>query len=249
VIRRWFLILSLPLLILGLCLLRSYRFERLETENTVGMAELRSALPDLPVGASWDEGKNGTILRVAAFHERPDITISFRLPVSAPVEALHIALEISSRNLVRGEREWEDGRVLLRWHSDAESEAFDIDPVASTRGSEVGKRASLVTEPSSGAGYPVLVIENLAASGELMVSGMELTPVRHRAAWHWLRWVLAGCWLAWLVAALSGFPRIPLPRRFAAALVWLAMGVHFAFPGPWERLSPMVIPYDPLIRS
>lgn len=242
-IRRWLLILSLPLLILGLCLLRGYRFERLANEVSVSMADLRSALPNLPEGASWDVGKDGTILRVKALADRPDVAITFRLPVSAPVEALHIAVKVSSRNLVRGEREWEDGRVLLRWHSDLEREAIEIDPVASTRGSESGKRASLVTEPSSGAGYPVLVIENLAASGELLLSAVELTPVRHRAAWHWLRWVLVFCWLAWLVAALSGWPKISLPRRFAAAVVWLAMGIHFAFPGPWERLSPMIFPY------
>jgi len=244
VFRRWFLILSLPLLILGLCLLRGYRFERLDNEVSVSMADLRSALPNLPEGASWDVGKDGTILRVKALADRPDVAITFRLPVSAPVEALHIAVKVSSRNLVRGEREWEDGRIFLRWHSNVEREALEIDPVASVRDKGRKDGISLVTEPSFGKGYPVLVIENLAASGEMFVAALELTPVKHRTAWRWMRWVLAACWFSWFFACLSGFPKVPRPRRVAAASLWLVMAALFAFPGPWTRIYPLLIPYD-----
>lgn len=243
-IRRWLLILTLPLLVLGVCLLRSHRFERIENEVTVGMAELRSALPEPADGAAWEQGKDGTILRLTANSSAKQHAISFRLPVSTPVEALHIALDIRSINLIRGEREWQDGRVLIRWLPEHDNGTFDVDPVASARGNEHKPGISLVTKPSFDSGYPLLVIENLAASGELLISGMELTPVRHRAAWRWMRWVLAAGWLAWIVASLSGFPRVALPRRCAAAFLWLTMGAHFAFPGPWERLTPMIIPYN-----
>jgi hypothetical protein len=244
VLRRWLLILTLPLLLLAVCLLRSQRFERAENEMSVGMAELKAALPVPPDGALWEEGKDGPVLRVTARAANARNAISFRLPVSAPVHALHIALDIASKNIVRGQREWEDGRIMVRWLPEGGKGPADVDAVASTRGSENKQGGSLVVLCSYGAGYPVLVIENLAASGDLIVSGMEITPVKHRAAWHPMRWILAAGWLAWLVAFLSGSPRIALPRRYAAASLWLVMGAYFAFPGPWERLYPMIIGYD-----
>lgn len=242
--RRWLLILSLPLLILGLCLLRGYRFERLDNQLSVGMDELQSALPNLPEGASWELGKDGTILRVKALPGRPHVHITFRIPVSAPLEAIHTRLDFSCRNLVRGKQEWEDGRIFLRWLSDRENGLVDIDRVASVRGDERQDGISLVTQPSFGKGYPVLVIENLAASGEMSIAAVELTPVRHRAAWHWMRWVLVACWFSWFFACLSGFPKVAWPRRAAAASLWVVMGALFAFPGPWERIYPLLIPYD-----
>jgi len=213
-------------------------------EPTVGMAALKAALPVLPDGAFWDECMNGPTLRIAAGSAERKVAISFRLAVSDAVEALHVGMVMSAKDLLLGEKEWDDGRVLIRWVSEGENGPIEIDPVASVRGSQRKDGISLVTAPSFGAGYPVVVIENLATSGEMTISALELTPVRHRPSWRWMRWVLGACWFSWLFACLSGFSKIPLPRRAAAAALWVVMGALFAFPGPWERLSPMIIPYD-----
>lgn len=208
------------------------------------MAELKAALPALPVGAVWDDGETGPILRVAARASAPTDSISFRLPVTAPVEAIHVSMDISATDLLLGKQEWDDGRILIRWISETGNGAGEIDPVASVRDNDRKDGISLVMEPCSGAGYPALVIENLGSAGEMVISDLVLTPVSHRTSWRWARWIVAACWFSWLFACLSGFPKVPAPRRATAAALWVVMGALFAFPGPWERISPMLIPYD-----
>jgi hypothetical protein len=215
-----------------------------ENEPTVGMAALKAALPVLPDGAFWDECMNGPTLRIAAGSADRKVALSFRLAVSDAVEALHVGMVMSAKDLLLGEKEWDDGRVLICWVSEGENGPIEIDPVASVRGSQRKEGISLVTAPSFGAGYPVVVIENLATSGEMTISALELTPVRHRPSWRWMRWVLGACWFSWLFACLSGSSKVSLPRRAAAAALWVVMGALFAFPGPWERIYPLLIPYD-----
>ena len=243
VIRRCLLSVSLILLIGGIAFLRSYRFERVANESALALPDLKSAIAELPEGVEWVDGPHGPALRLTAL-PGAHVGLKFRLPFSEPVQALHVRLEMVADHLVRGKKEWEDGRVLVQWLAPDKEERQETDPLSSVFGNESKGGVSLVARPSAGSGFPVLLVQNLGASGEILITGLELSPVRQRVGWSLMRWVIAACWFLWIVAWLSGSPKISFPRRCAAAGAWVALATVFAFPGPWKSLPPMLAPYD-----
>ncbi|MEP2777038.1 MAG: hypothetical protein ABJQ29_12655 [Luteolibacter sp.] len=241
-IRRILLIVSLFLLIGGVALLRSYRFERVPNISPVSLSDLKASVRGLPQGAEWVESASNLSLRVATLPES-HLSIKFRLPVEEPLEALHVRLAMDANHLIRGMNEWDDGRVLIQWISPNENGNVEIDSMCSARDNESKRNISLVTRPSAGVGYPVLLIENLGKSGSFTITDLELSPVRPRVEWRILRWVLASAWILWIFVILSGASKLTFTRRFAAASAWVALSTVLAFPGPWKILPPMVIPY------
>lgn len=242
-VRRILLTVSLFLLIGAIGLLRSHRFERIPDESPVKLSDLRSAIGGLPVGAGWVELPDGPALRVTALpgsHEG----LKFRLPLTEPVHALHIRLAMEADHLVPGTNEWEEGRILVQWQEADGGGKLEIDSVAAVSGGEDKDGVSLVARPTAGTAFPILLIENLGNSGNLLVTDLELTPVRERAGWKVMRWVLAFLWISWIVVSLSPIPKLSLLRRCAAAGAWIAMAALFSFPGPWKTIPPMVIPFD-----
>jgi len=244
VLRCLILYATLASLIFGLCLLRSCRFEGLADVPVIELTDLKSALPRPPDGVRWKLGSEQPELLLTARPGGEHLALTFVMPYAKTVEALHIRMKMTPHQLVKGENQWEDVRVLIRWEQTENGEKCEIDPVAAAF-SENGKRTlSVVARPSAGRGIPILMIENLAESGEVLITDLELRPVKQRTGWGWFRISLAVGWFLWIAAFLSGSPRITRPRRYAAAGLWLALGIFFAFPGPWKRLSPLIIPFD-----
>ena len=233
-------LLGFLLLVAGSCFLRSFRFERDDGQPIVRLADLRSAEGKLPEGVSWAAGPQ---LRVSKKQGRSNSGLEFILPYSAPLEALHIRVKVRASKLLRGEHLWEEGRVLIRWeNSECEAEP-KFDPIGAAEDEEIEIVRSIVVKPASGRAYPILLIENLAASGDLLISDLELTPVKQRSGWFFESWILILFWFSWIFVCLSGKPSPTASRKAAAAALWIAMGIAFAFPGPWQRLSPLVVPY------
>ena len=237
---RYLQLLGFLLLIAGSCCLRSYRFERDSGQPIVLLADLRSAEGELPGEVSWADGPQ---LRVSKKQGQSNTGLEFFLPYSSPLEALHIRVKVRASKLLRGKHPWEEGRVLIRWENFESEGEPKFDPVGAAKDEEFEIVSSIVVKPASGRAYPILLIENLAASGDLLISDLELTPVKQRTGWILESWVLILFWFCWIFVCLSGKPSPTAIRKAAAAALWIAMGIAFAFPGPWQRLSPLLVPY------
>ena len=242
--RRCFLFAALLALIAGLFFVRSYRFVRSLDEPAFELADLRRLDPALPIGAEWTGDADKPSLRLPASADSPSRSLKVALPVQRPVEALYVRVGMSAEGLVTGKHEWDSGRLLIQWMSVGHHDPEETDPVGSVEDDEKIEGLSMVVRPASGLAHPVLRIENLGSEGDLVISALEIIPVRQGGFWEWGRWGLCLCWFGWALAFLSGDPRIKRWRISAAAAIWIAMGITFAFPGPWQQLMPFVVPYE-----
>lgn len=242
--RRCFLFAAVVPLIASLLLLRSYRFERVPDERPFALADLRQLDSDPDPGIEWTGDDGDPVLRMTASADAPAPSLKVAVPLNGNVEALHVRIRISAEGLVKGGREWESGRVLIRWIAPGGHGRDETDPLGSVEEDLKIDGETMVVRPSLAGASPVLCIENLGGKGELLVSGLEIIPVRERGSWLWGRWVVGLGWFAWLVVLMSGSPKVSFWRKSSAAAIWIVMGMTFAFPGPWKILKPLVIPYE-----
>lgn len=242
--RRLWLFIGLILLIGGLITLQSYRFERVSNSPVISLEELHSLASSLPNGVIWTQDSGNRSLRLGAKEGAPNRAISFGLSPIESAEALHITFQLEAKALVCGQENWEDGRLLVKWHASDGSSSTETDPVASVRDHERPEEDSIVVRPTSSPSRPTLHVENLGQSGTLILSKLEITSVRERLVWRTGRWVLLAGWFLWVYFALGSSAKKNASRRALASAIWVGMGVFFIFPGPWANLRPMVAPFD-----
>jgi hypothetical protein len=237
------LAIAFLVLVAGLPVLRSFRFERAPGAATTTLADLQAMPLVLPRGAKWSGTDGQPVLNLVA--SKPGGPRSYRiiLPDRKPVEALHVRIDAAASNLLQGKNSWDDGRVLVEWRSPDDSVSREVDPICSNRGNEVEEGLSIVMRPNIRPSLPVLRIENLGKAGELSVTRLELTPVRERQAWRSGRWLLLGAWCVWLYAFLSWSTSAAPWKKLLSTLVWAGMCLVFVFPGPWKTLHSLGLDY------
>ena len=242
--RRFFLSATLFLLIAGLLMLWSHRFEQVPGVSMRTLADLRAAVPVLPAGAAWTGIGEDTGLLLTVGPECPRVSLQMAVPGMSSVGALHIKSRMVARNLSPGGEVWEDGRVLIEWRSSDGNAKRENDPVSSLRDDEIHEDISVVVRPSAGSALPVLRVEHLGRRGELEISKFEMVPVRERELWKSCRWAMLAAWFFWIWLFLAGPGNRSIGRRALAAGIWIGVGVNFAVPGPWKTLRPLVIPFE-----
>lgn len=240
--RRAALILTaLPLLLAGTFGLWRHRFERDPARPTIALAELVAggglapgvALRPRPDGAPTIElsrraGESARIQRLP-------------LPGIGPADFLHVELQVGADQLVPGRALWEDGRLMIEWHSEAHG--MEPDLLASVRGHGVLDPVRLVCRAEHGPALPVLRLEHLGASGVFRVLDCRLTVVRQTLAWKIGRWVLLAAWFAWAAALAGGGRTSGRGRPLLAAGLWLLLATQVVLPGPWQSIRPLGAPF------
>lgn len=241
--RRVFLSSTFILLITGLVVLWSLRFERSSYGPALTLADLRVAAPILPSGATWEGNAANPVLRLRVDTINPQIGMRLELPGFPAMEAVHIRYSMAAKGLKLGPQKWDDGRVLIEWCPPGAEHGKETDPIGSLRDSECSDDISLVARASSGLAIPVLRIEHLGLGGELEVSRLELIPVKERSLWKTGRWVILAGFFAWLWVWLSS-SSVPAWKIALVSGLWLVLVIQFSVPGPWKTLRPLMLDFQ-----
>jgi hypothetical protein len=242
--RRLFLSATFLLLVAVLLGVWRFRFERMPDTPSLTLGDLQKLSPSLPAGAVWAGSAEHPVLLLTASKGQPQLGIRIGLPGFPAMESLHVSCRMAARNLKLGPQKWDDGRVLIEWHSPDTGNSQEIDPLCSLRGTENSGELSRVFRSASGHSIPVLRIEHLGASGEFEVSKLEMTPVKERALWKYGRWILLASCFGWLWVTLAGGDRRKVWKIYAAIGIWLGMVVYLAIPGPWKTLRTLAFEFE-----
>jgi hypothetical protein len=247
-VRRVFLLLiALPFLLAGTFGSWRYRFERVQSLPTLGVAEMVAGAELAPGVAARPRADGGISLELARGTGEPPRIQRLNLPGIGPADFLHVELQVGADRLVPGQAVWEDGRLMIEWH--APGHGMEPDILASVRGHGVLDAVSLVCRADHGPALPVLRLENLGASGVFRVLHCRLTVVRQTLWWKLGRWVLLAAWLGW-AAAVAGWGRTSGPGRpLLAAGIWLLLATQVVLPGPWQSIRPLGAPFAGVASS
>jgi hypothetical protein len=242
--RRLLLLTTFLLLIASLYGLWQFRFERIPNTPSLTLGDLQNLGPGLPPGAVWAGSEEHPVLLLTASPGQPQLGIRFALAGFPAMESLHVSFRVAAKNLKLGRHDWDDGRILIEWHSPDGGNSQETDPVCSLRDSNSSGDQTLVVRPKSGRSIPALRVEHLGASGQFEISAIEMTPVKERAIWKYGRWLLLASWVGWMWAVLAGGARRKVWKNFAVIMIWLGMAMAFAIPGPWKTLRPLVTEFE-----
>lgn len=232
---------ALPFLLAATFGLWRHRFERDPQRAPVDLADLVAGVALAPGVAALPGGNGGVVLELARGPGDPPRVQRLALPGIGPADFLHVELQIGADRLAPGRALWEDGRLLIEWHSDGRG--MEPDMLASIRGHGTLDPVSLVCRAEHGPALPVLRLEQLGASGVLRVLHCRLTVVRQTAGWIYGRWLLLAAWFGW-GAALAGGGRTSGPvRPPLAAGLWLLLATQVVLPGPWQSIRPLGAPF------
>lgn len=237
------LLLTLPLLLAGTFLLWQHRFQRSAASPSIGLADLAADAAISPA-VTWKAGRDGaTTLELELGPGTGKIARRLPLPALGPVDFLLAEIQLEALDLVPGREVWDDGRLLIEWHSADPGATMNPDYLGSARGSGTGARITMVCHPDRQPATPVLRVEHLGESGIFRVLHCRLSVVRESAGWRYGKWPLAAAWLAW-AAAVAGWGRSSGPvRPLLAAGIWLLMATQSAVPGPWQSIRPLGAPF------
>lgn len=230
--RRFQLTGTLVALVLLLCLLWAYRFER-TGQPVVRLADLRAAATPMP-RVEWLEDADGLKLRLRMEAGSPPLAVRLRIPAMLTADQLHFRFRMASSGLVPGPEIWEDGRFIVEWHQPGGTTGWENVPVCSLRLDQGGELQNSVLGPDHSPAVPMLRLEHLGRSGEFVLSDLEITPIRERLLWKIGRWFLLAGWLVWLAAFVKSWPGIARWRALSAAGIVALTGMHFVIPGPWK---------------
>lgn len=236
--RRLILGFSVLALISITCLLWAFRFERVEGLPDWGLEEIRAQVPDVP-GLEWRETTDGLSLRVSVSPSRPKVAVRLVIPGMVSADFLHLRFRLSAMGLKPGGQVWEDGRLMVDWHSVLDPSKVETDPVGTIRDDIESDLQDIVVGSEHTSAIPALRVEHLGRSGEFTISGLKIEVIRERFAWRVGRWILCGLWWALAYSFIRSWPRIGCSRAAIAAGIWVLMGVHFVIPGPWKIQKPI----------
>jgi hypothetical protein len=162
--------------------------------------------------------------------------VDLRIPDASPVRFLHVSLGIRSEDLVRGDEDWEDGRLTIEWMANDGSSQSDY--LASIYDNRSHKIPSVVSHPRNAPAIPVLRVENRGRSGTVILEDLEIYPVQERSLWKYGRWLLITAWLLWAAGVAGAFGRAA-PKAWLAGCLWVAFGTQIVVPGPWHNDRPI----------
>ena len=230
--RRLVLPGTLLLLLAATGLLWQFRFECVP-----GIPRLQPAA-SLSPGATWE----GETLRLKVSPAEPGPVVArLDFPGTQPVDFLHLRFNFAAKDLLPGPKLWQDGRLILEWQPPGGG-AHQDSPMSTVRHRLGGGVEEWVTHPDGPAAIPSLRVEHLGVGGEVELKDLQVSVVRERLSWKLGRWLLLGAWFVWLVGWIG--LHAGLPRTFAAAAIWLLVGVHFVVPGPWHSYKSLVQPFQ-----
>ena len=162
--------------------------------------------------------------------------IDLRLPDASSISLIHTSFRLRAANLVRGEKEWDDGRLTIEWLSvDTDAQTVYL---SSADGNRQGNCPAVVTRPRKGPATPVIRLAHYGTSGTVTLEALEVFRVKPTQSWRVGRWVLLAAWLCWAAWIAGAFGQLPVKAWLAAAL-WLGMLTQVAVPGPWQHERPM----------
>lgn len=220
-----------------------HRFERSTEFATFNLADLR-VNSQLPPGGDWVGLDSQSRLRLRAHPNHSAVVIRLILPITQPVDFLHLRFRASAHQLKPGRELWQDGRSLIEWHSPGAGLKWENDPFCSAQYDLTSGVTEVVLRPGKPPAIPVLRLENLGVSGDYELSLFEASVLRERSVWKIGRWFLLAAWLAWALAWI----RVDRSTRFvgslAAASIWLLMVIYFVIPGPWNDVRSLVQPFQ-----
>jgi hypothetical protein len=234
----WFLVLNAALFWLW-----QYRFERSKRFATCELADLRVA-SQLPQGGGWEGPESKPRLRLQAPLGHSGVATRLMLPISQPVDFLHIHFRASAKKLKPGPEFWEDGRCLIEWHSPGGHLKWENDSFCSARYDQTSELTEVVMRPERAPAIPVLRIENLGVSGDFELAMFEATVLQERLVWKIGRWFLLIGWLGWVIAWIGPNRKISILRSFCAAMICVLMAIYFVIPGPWNDVRSLVGPFQ-----
>lgn len=241
-VRRVFLLLiALLLLLAGTFGLWRHRFERDPAHPTIDLADLLTGGGLAPGVALRQRPDGALMIELSRGAGEPARIQRLLLPGVGPADFLHVELQIGADQLVPGQAVWEDGRLMIEWHSQARGMEPDI--LASIRGQGILDPVRLVCRAEHGPALPTLRLEHLGQSGVFRVLDCRLTVVRQTLAWKIGRWVLLAAWFVWAAALAGGGRTSGRGRPLLAAGLWLLVATQVVLPGPWQSIRPLGAPF------
>lgn len=238
-LRSVALIAALFLLCVGIALIWQHRFESVDDQPAVALDSL------VPISTRATElvhdGHDGgsRIIRMEATAPGTAQVALFDLAPQPPPEFLHVRIHALSKNLVPDEGSWQNGRTIIEWHDIDGVHNVVYQPIHSAQFDSMDEPHPFVLEcPYQGA-VPRLRIENLGREGTYELRELVLQPVRERYLWRIASPLLVSCWLVWVVALCRQNKKPAWWRGFLSGMVFIAMGLTLAIPGPWKVFRPL----------
>ena len=226
--------------IVALVALWQHRYERVPSLPGWSLADLRSSTPPV-VGAEWQGTGDASSIRLRLGPQVPHVSMRLALPGATAVDSLYIRFRMHARGLVQGSEKWQTGRFIIEWHQPGSSGAPELDPIAGVHDEDVSTSAGIVAVPAQGPAVPALRLEHLGRAGEMVLSDLEIVPVRERAIWRYGRYFLAAAFMGWIYLSTRLVRPVSHMRCLLAAGLWLGMGLHFVVPGPWKIQYPLLV--------
>lgn len=241
--RRIFLSGSFLTLLVMLLALWAYRFEQVPGSTIWQLADLRDHAPSMP-GVEWSASPDQPKLRLHVDPAGSQVAARFAIPNVPALTLIHLNFRLTAHGLTRGPETWQDGRMMIEWHSPDTLAVLANDPVGSVKGDEQETEEDLVLKAPLPTAIPMLRLEHLGLAGDFELSDLTITMVTERPLWKIGQWAIAFAWLAWGVACVRSWPGISAPRAIFASTIWLLMAIFCVVPGPWKIQRSMVPAYQ-----
>lgn len=166
-----------------------------------------------------------------------------RIPVPDVPEASHLWFRVATqgKDVVRGEEKWQSPRVVAMWH---DGDGRPLPGVVGFAGLRKGANPERVSNGvmrwQRDRGTMHVHIQNLAAEGSMIVTGLETLAVAQRPWVPAAGVLLAGLWGAWMLLLIRLLvAQAVWPRAALAAVMLLALSFKGVFPGPWHPYAPL----------
>jgi hypothetical protein len=216
----------------------NHRFERMPGVPELSLAQLADGLSSEP-GFEVLRSDDGLCLRVRRVDSAKASAFLIPLHALPPASFALLDIEAKARSLDPGPLQWQDGRVLIEWHSLRSPDHSDRDAVASARHEDACVRTGVVVQPLDGPATAVLRLEHHGRSGVMDLMNFRMTVLRERAWWGMAAVGLMAVWWLWWSWVLRRATGVSAMRASLAAALMVVMSFQFMVPGPWGMLKPM----------
>ncbi|MDO6460049.1 VanZ family protein [Granulosicoccaceae sp. 1_MG-2023] len=156
--------------------------------------------------------------------DRPGYNARLIRTITAPASEgpLHLQAELSARNIVAGEKNWENGALTLV-REDANGKRLGSDTLISLEGSHDWRTLDTFVDIPAPTPRLSIVVRMLEAQGTLSVRQLRLTPAQAQAGFGLMHKTLVALWVGTGVWILAG-----LIRRYRLNRALLAIGLTAA---------------------
>ena len=155
----------------------------------------------------------------------------------------HVKARVRSEKLIPGELDWQIGRILITWIGKDGKTSEDFQLILGISYNRTEDIEMMV--PMDSPGEPRLSLQNLGASGQLVIERLELRCTRHAAWFLPARVLCILVWLSVMLGIIHGWlaPHASILRGLLVSLVFLYACARLVLPGPWEPYRPIVKPF------